>query len=196
MGLALAVAASAPAAAPPPKNLKESGLAGKLLVASPRMNDPRFSRTVIYVVRHDANGAMGLVVNRPFKEVSIASVLEALGLEHDKITGSLRVHYGGPVGPGSVLVLHSADYAGKGTKLIGFGVALTVTPDVLRALGSGAGPRRALLALSYSGWAPGQLEQEIHAGAWVVVPGDPALVFDGDYETTWDRALARREVEL
>ncbi|HTP51368.1 MAG TPA: YqgE/AlgH family protein [Anaeromyxobacteraceae bacterium] len=160
------------------------------------MVDPRFSRTVIYMVQHDANGAMGLIVNRPFKEASIASLLEQLGMEHKGVSGALRMHYGGPVGAGTVFVLHTADYRGARTKVVRDGIALTGSPDVLRAIGSGVGPRRALLLLSYSGWAPGQLEQEIHAGAWVVVPPDLALIFDDDYETKWERALARRDVDL
>jgi putative transcriptional regulator len=160
------------------------------------MADPRFSRTVIYMVRHDASGALGLVVNRPFKEVPIASLLRRLGLEHEGVGGSMRMHYGGPVGPGSVFVLHTADFRGEGTQVIADGIALTGHPGILRAIGSGSGPRRALLVLSCSGWAPGQLEREIQAGAWVAVPADPAVVFDEGYDTKWERAMALREFDL
>jgi len=196
LGLVLAVLGPAPGAGTAPRGSTEGALAGKLLVAAPGMTDPRFSRAVIYIVLHNASGAVGLIVNRPFKEVSIASLLDRMGLEHEKVRGSLRIHYGGPVGPGSVFVLHTADYRVHGTKVIGNGIALTTTPDVLRAIGSRAGPRRALLVLSYSGWAPGQLELEIHAGAWVVAPSDPALIFDDNCETKWERAMARRELDL
>jgi len=189
---ALALPASGPAAG----GAKQQGLAGHLLVAAPRMADPRFSRTVIFMVRHDASGAMGIIVNRPFEDVPIASLLDRLGLSHEGMSGSLRIHYGGPVGPGTVFVLHTPDFRGPKTTIVGNGVAVTGTADVLRALGSGKGPRRALLALSYSGWGPGQLEREIQAGAWIAVAADPALVFDGDYETKWERAMARRDFEL
>jgi putative transcriptional regulator len=195
--LALALAVSGPALGKPAARGSEPrGLAGQLLVATPAMTDPRFSRTVVYMVRHDASGALGLVVNRPFKEVPISDLLRRLGLKHDGVGGSMRMHYGGPVGPGSVLVLHTADWRGEGTQVIADGIALTGTPGILRAIGSGAGPRRALLVLSYSGWAPGQLEREIQAGAWVAVPADPAVVFDDDYETKWKRAMALREFDL
>jgi len=196
LGLALAVSSPAPGAVAPRRGPTESRLAGKLLVAAPGMNDPRFAHTVIYVVQHDANGAMGLIVNQSFKEVPVASVLDQLGLEHEAVTGSLRIHYGGPVGPGNVFILHTTDYRGRGTKVTGEGVALTASPDVLRAIGSGKGPRRALLIVGYSGWGPGQLERELQVGGWVVVSSDAALVFDDDYATKWERALARREFEL
>jgi len=148
------------------------------------------------MVRHDASGALGLIVNRPFQEVPIADLLRRLGLEHEGVGGSMRMHYGGPVGPGSVFVLHTADWRGEGTEVIADGISLTGTPGILRAIGSGAGPRRALLVLSYSGWAPGQLEREVQAGAWVAVPADPAVVFDDDYDTKWKRAMALREFDL
>jgi putative transcriptional regulator len=194
--LALAFAASWPTSAEPAEGGAAGGLAGQLLVATREMRDQRFAQAVIFIVRHDASGALGLIVNRPSEEVGIALLLKRLGLEHEGVGGSMRMHYGGPVEPGRVFVLHTADYAGEGTRVIADGIALTVHPDVLRAIGTGAGPRRALLALSYSGWAPGQLERELRAGRWVVVPADAGLVFDDDHGTKWQRATARRGTAL
>jgi putative transcriptional regulator len=195
--LAVAAAAVGPAPGKPAaEGRKTEGLAGQLLVARPEMNDPRFSGTVIYMVRHDANGALGLIVNRPFEEIPIALLLGRLGLEHEGVGGSILVHYGGPVEPGRVLVLHTTDYRGEGTQVIADGIALSGSPGILRAIGAGTGPRRALLFLSYSGWAPGQLEREIEAGGWIVARADPALVFDDDHETKWERAMGRRGIDL
>lgn len=191
---ALALAVLGPAHAKPTEGRKAGDLTGQFLVATPEMSDPRFSRTVIYVVHHDASGALGLIVNRPFKEVPIALLLDRLGLEHEGVGGSMRIHYGGPVEPGRVFVLHTADYRSEGTHVIADGIALTAHPGILRAIGAGAGPRRALLILSYSGWAPGQLEGEIRAGDWIAVPADAALVFDEDYETKWQRVMGRRKL--
>jgi putative transcriptional regulator len=198
VALALATVVARPALGKPAGAKKAGSLAGQLLVAKPAMADPRFSRTVVYVVRHDETGAFGLVVNRPFKELPIESLLRRLELDYAGVSGSLRMHYGGPVQPGSVFVLHTADYRGEGTEVLANGIALTGSPDILRAIGTGAGPRRALLALSYSGWAPGQLEREFKAGGWVAVPADVALIFDDDCDTKWDRAMARapREFDL
>ena len=195
--LAVAPAAVGPAPGKPAaEGRKTGGLTGQLLVARPEMNDPRFSGTVIYMVRHDANGALGLIVNRPFEEIPIALLLRRLGLEHEGAGGSILVHYGGPVDPGRVFVLHTTDYRGEGTQVIADGIALSGNPGILRAIGAGTGPRRALLFLSYSGWAPGQLEREIEAGGWIVARADPALVFDDDHETKWERAMGRRGIDL
>lgn len=195
--LALALAVSGPALGKAAtQGRRSTGLGGQLLIARPEMNDPRFSRAVIYMVRHDASGALGLIVNRPFKEIPIALLLERLGLPHEGVGGSIRMNYGGPVEPGRVFVLHTADWRGEGTQLIADGIALTGPPGIIRAIASGTGPRRALLVLSYSGWGPGQLEREIKAGGWVSVPADPALIFDEDHDTKWERAMARREIDL
>lgn len=194
--LALALATPGIASGSPAGSRKDGSLAGRLLVAAPSMGDPRFSRSVIYVVRHDASGALGVIVNRPFEEVPVALLLDRLGLGREGARGSMRIHYGGPVDPGRVLVLHSAEYRGEGTEPISDGIALTSNPRILQAIGAGKGPRRARLFLSYSGWGPGQLEQELRAAAWVVVPASAALVFDDDYGTKWQRALASRTLEL
>ncbi|MBI2491132.1 MAG: YqgE/AlgH family protein [Candidatus Rokubacteria bacterium] len=187
LGLALAGAAAARDA---------GGLAGQLLVATDDIRDPRFHRTVIYLVRHDATGALGLVVNRPLGDVPLARVLEQFGAQEREAPGTLRVHYGGPVEPGRAFMLHTADYAGRETQVIKDGVAVTAHPDVLDALARGRGPRRTLFALGYAGWAPGQLEGELGRGAWIVVPADEALVFDDAAARKWDRAMARRKIDL
>ena len=187
LGLALAGAAAAQDA---------GGLAGQLLVATDDIRDPRFHRTVIYLIRHDATGALGLVVNRPLGDVPLARVLEQFGAQEREAPGTLRVHYGGPVEPGRAFMLHTADYAGRETQVIKDGVAVTAHPDVLDALARGRGPRRTLFALGYAGWAPGQLEGEIRRGAWIVVQADEALVFDDDAARKWDRAMARRKLDL
>lgn len=171
-------------------------LAGQLLVASPRMEDPRFTRTVIYMVRHTGQGALGVIVNRPMAEVPLARVLRDLGLAPGEVQGDVRVHYGGPVERARGLVLHTRDYAGAGTVSVKDGFSLTTEPSILRDIAGGAGPRRALFALGYAGWGPGQLDAEIDAGAWVTAPADEALLFDGDDRTKWERAMARQTIRL
>jgi putative transcriptional regulator len=171
-------------------------LAGQLLVATPEMPDPRFAGTVIYMVRHDSAGALGLALNRPIGTVPLAQLLERLGLESEGVSGNIRVHSGGPVDGGRGFVLHTAEYSRNGTVKVNEMVAVTFQPEVLRDIAAGAGPRRALFALGYAGWAPGQLEAEIKAGGWVGVPADEALVFDEDYEGKWRRAMARRMINL
>ena len=179
--------------ATPPQS---GGLAGQFLVAAEEMGDPRFVRTVILVIRHDATGAMGLVVNRPVGEVPMARLLEGIGLDATGVRGEVRLHYGGPVEPQQGLTLHSTEFSIDGTLRVTGGIAVTGNPEVLRAIGAGRGPKRYLIALGYAGWAPGQLEGEMKAGGWVAVPADAALTFDENAETKWERAMARRQVVL
>jgi len=180
----------------PPVGPKLGGLAGQLLVATDELNDPRFAHTVIYMVQHDGNGAMGLVINQPMGSVPLAKLLDELGLNSQGVGGDIRVHYGGPVDRGRGFTLHTNEYAIGGTQAVGDGLALTITPEILRDIGMGKGPRLALLAIGYAGWIPGQLEAEIKAGAWISVPADEALLFDDDYATKWERARARRQYTL
>jgi putative transcriptional regulator len=172
------------------------GLAGQLLVATDELTDPRFVRTVIYMIRHDASGAMGLVVNRPMKDVPLAPLLEEFGVDSTGVSGDIWLHYGGPVERARGFTLHTADYTAESTVRVDEKIALTVGPEVLRAIGTGMGPRRALVALGYAGWAPGQLEREIESGAWIGVPADEALVFDDQHDTKWERAMAKRTITL
>ena len=180
----------------PPVPPRAGGLAGQLLVATSELKDPRFGRTVIYMVHHDTGGAMGLVVNRPIGDTSLTELLEGLGMEGNGAQGGIRLHYGGPVEPRRGFVLHTTEYASESTRVVKDGIALTVGTEILRAIGAGTGPRLSLIALGYAGWAPGQLEGEIAAGSWVVVQSDEALVFDQDYEKKWERAMARRTIQL
>lgn len=180
----------------PPVGPKVGGLAGQLLVATDELSDPRFARSVIYMIQHDNNGAMGLVINRPMGTVPLAKLLDELEQDSKGVSGDIRLHYGGPVDAGRGSTLHTSDYSGKGTEVIEDGIALTAQPEILRAIGTGKGPRLALLAVGYAGWAPGQLEAEIKAGAWISVPADEALLFDDDYATKWERATARRLYNL
>lgn len=180
----------------PPARPKAGSLTGQLLVATSEMKDPRFVRTVIYMVHHDPSGAMGLVVNRPIADTPLAELLEGLGMDGNGVQGGIRLHYGGPVESRRGFVLHTTDYTSESTRVVGDGIGLTVGTEILRAIGTGTGPRQSLIALGYAGWAPGQLEGEIAAGAWVVVQADEALVFDQHHEKKWDRAMARRTIQL
>ena len=172
------------------------GFTGQFLVATQDLEDPRFIRTVVYMIQHDAGGAMGLIVNRPLGDVPLADLLDSLGLKGKGTTGKILAHYGGPVEPERGFVLHTAEYKIDGTSIVSGSIAITSQPEIIQAIGAGTGPRRSLFTLGYSGWAPGQLENEIKAGAWIVVPADESLVFDNQYEKKWERAMARRTITL
>ncbi len=108
----------------------------------------------------------------------------------------MRLDAGGPVAPGAGFVLHSADYHGAATIGIDEHVAMTATPAILRDIARHRGPRQSLVAFGYSGWGPGQLEDELARHAWFTIAEDPKLVFDADREKVWDQAVARRTLPL
>ena len=173
-----------------------SSLAGQLLVAMPQMTDPRFARSVVYLCAHSAEGAMGLVINRLIDSLTFDGLLEQIGVERTASGGSLPIHFGGPVESSRGFVLHTTDYLQDSSLVIEDEIALTATIDVLKAIAQGDGPRRRVLALGYAGWAPGQLDAEIQANGWLLVPADLELVFGLDNEAKWQRAIAKLGIDL
>jgi putative transcriptional regulator len=170
----------------------ESFLEGKLLIALPGMADERFAQTVIYVCAHSAKGAMGIVINKPIPGLSFAEVLKQLQIETKPLIGEFPILYGGPVETGRGFVLHSGDYEGSDSTLpVSEDISLTATLDILRALAEGRGPKQALFALGYAGWAPGQVETEFQRNGWLHCKADPSLVFGVDPEAKWRTALQR-----
>jgi putative transcriptional regulator len=180
-----------------PHTLKSSGyLAGQMLIAMPQMQDARFSRSVVYLCAHTAEGAMGLVINRLFESLSFPDLLEQLNIEPTPLCNPIRIHFGGPVEAGRGFVLHSTDYVQDTTLMVDDRVALTATIDVLRAIAEGRGPKQSLLALGYAGWAAGQLDGEIRENAWLNAPADDDILFGLEIERKWERALAKIGVDL
>ena len=171
-------------------------LAGQLLVASEKMGDPRFDQSVIYMVEHDEQGAMGLIVNVPMGEVPYADLFDLLGMESKDADGGIDVYYGGPVDPSRGFFLHSTDVMIDGSYKVNKEVALTSRPDMLTELAHGKGPAQNLFALGYAGWGPGQLESELDRDAWFVLPADMTLVFSKNPSKSWRRAAARRGLDL
>jgi putative transcriptional regulator len=197
LALLLCASITTDAALAPDREPAEGSLAGQLLVAAPELADPNFQETVVYLVQHDRAGAMGLVINRLLGKGPLDRMLEGLGLApQTKSDLELRVHYGGPVEPSRALVLHSPDWRGPDTLVVSDLAALTVSPGILEDIAAGRGPERSLFALGYAGWAPGQLESELAAGAWFVVEADEILLFDEQTETKWQRAFDRRGIDL
>jgi putative transcriptional regulator len=171
-------------------------LAGELLIAAPTIGDPRFAHTVILIIRHDKNGAFGVVINRPVGERSISSLLEATGDSDPDAIGSVQVFAGGPVQPELGFVVHSADYHREETIDIDSRVAMTASRQILRDIGHNQGPKKSLFAFGYAGWAPAQLEGEIARHDWFTTPEEPKLIFDDDRENLWEDAMAHRTREL
>lgn len=189
-----------------PKRAAQAGISkgdgyldGKLLVAMPSMTDPRFHKAVIYMCAHSEDGAMGIVVNQRAPHITFSKLLDQLDIAPPETAGSIRVpveamavHTGGPVETGRGFVLHTTDYfSADSTLSIDDSISLTATVDILRAIATGKGPMRSLLALGYAGWSPGQLEREIHANGWLICPADTEIVFEAAIESKYDRAMAK-----
>jgi len=175
---------------------QDRSIAGRFLVASESMGDPRFRQTVIYMIEHNQEGALGLVVNRPLGTAPVAALLERLGLDPAQASGEISMAQGGPVEPGRGFVLHSAEVMDEHSEAIGPGVALGPWEIMLRQIGRGEGPKHSLFILGYAGWAPGQLDGELARGDWFVILANPDAVFAKDPAQTWRRALQQRGVDL
>ena len=166
-------------------------LSGKLLIAMPGMMDSRFARTVVYLCAHNADGAMGLVVNRLIGAITFPDLLAQLGIDSPGVGRDIQVHFGGPVESGRGFVLHSSDYEQDDTLKVSDLMSLTTTIDILRDMAAGGGPCLSMLALGYTGWGPGQLDTEIQDNGWLHVEADENLVFDDDLDGKWERAISK-----
>ncbi|MES2143207.1 MAG: YqgE/AlgH family protein [Pseudomonadota bacterium] len=165
-------------------------LQGKLLIAMLGMADPRFDRSVILLCAHSDKGAMGLIVNKPSRDLRLSALADHLGIPKSANGRDIRVHIGGPVESGRGFVLHSDDWnEGQATMAIPGGLGMTATIDILEALAGGNGPQRALLALGYAGWGPGQLESEIRRNDWLIADAGLDVVFGTEDAQKWSRAL-------
>jgi putative transcriptional regulator len=182
-----------------PKTPQRGYLDGKMLIAMPGMRDERFIRTVIYVCAHSNEGAMGIIVNKPAADVDFPELLVKLNVipPEERIqlppdAQAVTVLRGGPVETQRGFVLHSADYFMENSTLpIDDGVCLTATLDVLKAIATGSGPAKAILALGYAGWAPGQLENEMRENGWLHCGADKDLIFGADIRDKYDKALQK-----
>jgi putative transcriptional regulator len=174
----------------------------QFLIAMPGMKDNRFARSVIYVCAHSDEGAMGLIINQS-QPLRFPDLLVQLGImnEQEAIrlpppTRDFVVRNGGPVDRSRGFVLHSDDYMVESSLPVSEEVCLTATIDILRAISSGRGPRKALMALGYAGWGAGQLEHEIAENGWLTCPASTDLLFDSDIDRKYDRILASIGIDL
>ena len=168
-------------------------LGGRLLVAMPGIEDPRFERAVILLCVHSPEHAMGIALNRPVDGLTLPDLLDKLGVKSSIALPPRAVLTGGPVERERGFVIHTDDYAtAESTLNVAEGLALTATREVLDALGDAErAPRCAVMALGCAGWSPGQLEQELKANVWLICDPDEDLVFDDDHNSKWSRALAK-----
>lgn len=174
-------------------------LTDQFLIAMPNMRDDNFAGSVVFMCEHNANGALGLVINRP-TELPLHELFEKVDLKLDRPDlAASPVFFGGPVQTERGFVLHDRLDAEGGhynsTLKVGEGLEMTTSRDVLEALAHGAGPKRVFVTLGYSGWSAGQLEDEISRNGWLTVKAQPEIIFDTPVELRYDKALALLGVE-
>ncbi|MHC6227778.1 YqgE/AlgH family protein [Pseudomonas sp. X10] len=178
------------------KTLSPSYLKHQFLIAMPHMADPNFAQTLTYIVEHNANGAMGLVVNRP-QELNLADILEQLRPDTEPPASCLQVpiYNGGPVQTDRGFVLHTNECSYQATVELD-GLSLSTSQDVLFAIADGIGPKKSLITLGYAGWEAGQLEAELADNAWLNCPFDPEIIFGLASEMRLDAAAASLGINL
>ena len=166
----------------------QDSLSNQLLIAMPGMADPNFNSTVTLVCEHNAEGALGIVINRPMN-MNLGGLLEQLSLDHaDQAVASSPVLDGGPVGRERGFVLHNPHGEFETSVAVSADIQLTLSRDVLDAMAAGTGPDKSLVALGYAGWEPGQLEQEMLHNTWLSVPANPEIIFDVPFTERWSVA--------
>ncbi len=169
-------------------------LTGQVLIAMPKMNDPRFAQSVIFLCAHTPEGAMGIILNRPLARPKFTDLLNQLGVEPSPPARDIRLCTGGPVDDNRGFVLHSGDWTADGSLEVDGRHVLTSSLDILKAVAEGGGPKQCFLALGYAGWGPGQLDEEILQNAWLNAPADDYLLFGDDDRGKWQRAMAKLRV--
>lgn len=175
-------------------------LVNHFLIAMPAMDDPNFSRTLTYICEHNAEGAMGIVVNRPL-EMNVGELFERVGIplatgEAEWPFANQPVHAGGPVHPDRGFVLHRKAQPWQSTLKITDDIALTSSRDILQSMGSNGEPHEALISLGYAGWGAGQLEWELAQNTWLTVEADEHILFDLPTEERLAAAMKRLGVDF
>ena len=158
--------------------MENVNLTGHFLIAMPAMADPYFARSVTYVCEHNAEGAMGIVINRPI-DMKLDDLFSQINLElNDDSLAGKPVYFGGPVQIERGFVLHQPVGEWQSTIAVSQDTGLTTSKDILEASAHGGGPKKMLVTLGYAGWSAGQLEQEMMQNAWLSVPASDSIIFD------------------
>lgn len=176
--------------------MQSVNLTHHFLIAMPALADPFFSKTLTYICEHSDQGALGLVVNRPI-DLTLKDLLDQLDISSDdQAVTALPIMFGGPIQLDRGFVLHQPVGDWQSTMVVHDKVGLTTSLDILRAIASGESPKELLVALGYSGWAPGQIEHELSQNTWLTVPASPNIIFELPAEDRLTAAMRLLGVDL
>lgn len=176
--------------------IETESLSNHFLIAMPTLEDPNFHHTTTFICEHDADGALGVVINRPL-EIQLGEILLHMDIRTDDIElASQAVYMGGPVQSDRGFVLHEPIGEWEATLKVTDSIGITSSRDILAAIAAGEGPDKSIITLGYAGWGAGQLEQELAQNTWLSGPADRNIVFDMPPEQRWLAAAALIGVDL
>jgi putative transcriptional regulator len=179
--------------------MKSLNLTDHFLIAMPAMDDPYFSKSLIYIAEHNDQGALGIIVNRPIN-MNLATLFEKIDLpfesEESSALADLPVFFGGPVQTDRGFVLHRPVGAWQSTLAVNQEVGLTSSRDVLQAVARVGQPHEIMVSLGYSGWGAGQLEHELAQNTWLTVAAEPFILFDLPYEERLPSAMEKLGIDF
>jgi putative transcriptional regulator len=165
-----------------------STFANHLLIAMPKLHDPSFERSVVYICEHSEHGAVGMIINRPL-EFNLSFVFEQMNIAvSEPDSNSLPLMFGGPVQPERGFVIHRPEGIWRSSLSLAGDITVTTSSDIIKAIASGDGPEDALVTLGYAGWTENQLEEEVRNNAWIVCPFDPSIIYDTPFDKRWEAA--------
>lgn len=174
-----------------------NSLQNHFLIAMPSLSDQYFSRSVTYVLEHDEEGAMGIVINQPstmtFRELISQTDKNAIVTDH---FSNKLVMCGGPVHPDRGFILHSTQAGWQSSLPVTPQVMVTSSKDILSVIGNEKGPEKAIVALGYAGWQAGQLEQELQDNAWLIVKASEDILFDTPISKKWELAVNKLGIDV
>ncbi len=169
----------------------QDSLKGHYLISMPGLQDPNFHQTVTVICEHNADGAVGIVVNRVHPQLTCADIFEELAIEHGPISSTLQVHIGGPVHMSEIFMLHGPPFTWESCLTISPTLAMSNSRDIVEAVAARRGPAAFILSLGCAGWGPGQLEAELMENAWLTCPAVDDVVFRCEVEKRWQEAVRR-----
>ena len=176
--------------------MNDVSLTNHFLIAMPQLDDPNFFHSVTYICQHDAEGAMGIIINQPL-DMKLGDILQHLEIDNDdQDLAQQPIYFGGPVQQDRGFILHSPSRNWRGTLFISDEIALTSSSDILDDIAAHKGPKQSLVALGYAGWGAGQLEEELAQNAWLSVPASAEIIFDTPVEKRWQKAASLLGVDL
>ena len=178
--------------------MKGSYLKGNIICALPQLKDIFFSRSIIYISHHNNGGAVGIVLNYKIMTIKAAKLFEKLNIGNvsKNFENDFLFHVGGPLNQNNGFILHTKDYESKNTIKVSKQVKLTCSTEIIVDIAKNKGPKQFFISLGYSGWGPGQLEEEIKNNSWINIKEELDLLFDIDSEKKWSKAIKKTGIDF